>query len=841
MALRAPVSTMDEHALKVLEFPAVREMLAEHAATTLGLERIGALLPSASARLIEQRLQETSEALRLLETPGSFHFGGARDIRGAVALAAAGGVLDPRTLMDVAGTLECCRRLRALLVPRRESSPRLAELGERLQDFRALETRIHEVVNDAAEVRDDATPRLERIRRTLRQTKSRMIERLQAILRSPQYRDMIQDPIITTRDGRQCIPVKAEYRSQFGGLVHDQSSSGSTYFMEPGPVVELGNELRQEELREREEVERILRELSGLVGARGEDLAYALEALSELDLISSRARLALRQHSTRPELQSEGALVLRRARHPLLKGDVVPLDLEMDRDRRVIVITGPNTGGKTVGLKTVGLMAMMAQCGLYIPADEGSTLPIFNGVYADIGDEQSLQQSLSTFSGHITNISRILTSVEAGGGTALVLLDEVGAGTDPAEGAALARAILSRLLSLGALTIATTHYGELKEYAYATAGVENASVEFDTRTLRPTYRLLVGIPGASNALTIAARYGMPESVLAEAREDVGKQRLEVSDMIRRLTEKQRATEHELRRASETAREADAARKKAERELNQLRADRADTLNRARTQADELLRSARREAERMREELKRIERDARKVVDGGATPEGLQVLRDRLLSAGKRLQQSEERVERTAERYDSHGLEREKRAEKRLGVDAEPPKDVEEEPVLKLDSHPPAVGDLVWVQGFEQRGTLLTAPQSGKVQVLIGSMRVSVPEDSARRLLSPPAVSPQPAVPMPSQGDSRLQRRFTISPELRLLGKRAEEAIVELDSYLDDACMAGLSNVRIVHGKGSGALKRVVWEFLQRHTSVGAFRHPDEAEGGHGVTIAELKD
>ncbi|HEU4754255.1 MAG TPA: endonuclease MutS2, partial [Armatimonadota bacterium] len=455
---------------------------------------------------------ETTQAVRLLDGAG-VPLGGIHDVRPAVRIAGVGGVLEPAVLLEVADTVGAGRKLRHFLLQRSESVPRLAGFAERVGEFSLIEQAVHEAINDHAEVRDDASPALSRLRKELRTIRSRMLERLNSILRSQAYRDMIQDPVITTRDGRYCIPVKSEYRTAFGGLVHDQSSSGATVFMEPQAVVELGNELRQVELKERQEVERILRELTALIGRHAVDLGYTLEALGELDFIFARGKLSLGMDAAEPVINGEGFIGLRRARHPLLTGPVVPIDVELGRAFRVLVITGPNTGGKTVALKTAGLLCLMAQSGLHVPADSGSTLPVFHGIYADIGDEQSIQQSLSTFSGHITNIAGILEAVEKSGTKSLVLLDEAGAGTDPAEGAALAKAILSHLLERGARTIASTHYGELKEFAYSTPGVENASVEFDVETLRPTYRLLIGIPGASNAFSIAARLGLPEEVV----------------------------------------------------------------------------------------------------------------------------------------------------------------------------------------------------------------------------------------------------------------------------------------------------------------------------------------
>lgn len=814
--------TMDPHSLRVLEFQAIRERLVAHTSFTLGRERAEALQPQTDEALVARLQAETTEAARLLDAPGAVSLGGLHDLRPHIKAAAVRGMLEPHALLEVLDTLQAGRKLRAYLLHRQEAAPALAEWARRIGEYPFIEAAIEEAIDASGEVRDEASPLLARLRKEIRTLRARMLDRLQSILRSPAHRDHIQDPVITTRDGRYCIPVKSEYRTAFGGLVHDQSSSGATVFMEPTSVVELGNELRQVELKERAEVERILRELTAQVGQRAEDLTESIHALGELDFIFARGKLSHAMDAVEPVLNSHGFVALRRARHPLLEGEVVPLDLELGREHTLIVITGPNTGGKTVALKTLGLLTLMAMAGLHVPAHEGSTFPVFQGVYADIGDEQSIQQSLSTFSGHITNIARILRQVEETGTCSLVLLDEVGAGTDPTEGAALAKAILTHLLNRGARTLVTTHFGELKEFAYSTPGVENASVEFDLATLRPTYRLLVGIPGTSHAFSIAARLGLPESVIEAARGLIGTDRAVLSDVIQRLTEEQRATETDARKAHQAAREVERKRDQLDRELKRAQADRAETLARARAQAEEILRGARREMDRVKDELKRLERQARRAADAPESEAGLQKVRDRL----RALEQRSER-----------------RTERRLPITAKtapPPKETPD-----LSPEPPAVGDLVWVTGLNQRGTLLSPPDGGRAQVLVGSMRTTVPIDSVQKILTPrPAAAPRAAVPAGAAGaamDTRLAKKASLAAEIKLLGLRADEALSRLDQYVDQACVAGVSPLRIVHGKGTGALKRVVWDFLQHHAQVASVHHPPEEEGGTGVTIAELRD
>lgn len=817
---------MNPHALRVLEFDAIREKVVEQATNSLGQERASEMEPSWREDQVRRWQAETTDAVRLLGSGGGIPLGGIHDIRPAIRAASVEGTLEPVILLQVADTAAAGRKLKSFLLQRKETAPNLEDLARRIGEFPLVERAIYEAINEHAEVRDDASPTLERLRKELRVTRARMMDRLNSYLRGSAYKDMIQDPVITTRDGRYCIPVKSEYRAQFGGIVHDQSSSGATVFMEPAPVVELGNELRTVEAKERQEVERILRELTSRVGQFSLDLTETVNVLGELDFIFARGKLSQVMNGVEPVVNKEGFVGLRRARHPLLTGAVVPIDVDLGREHTVLVITGPNTGGKTVTLKTTGIFALMAQSGLHIPADEGSTMPVFLDVYADIGDEQSIQQSLSTFSGHIRNISRILKDVEKTGQRSLVLLDEAGAGTDPTEGAALAKAILGELLRRGARTIATTHYGELKEFAYSTQGVENASVEFDLQTLRPTYRLLIGIPGSSNAFSIAERLGLPEQVVNEARGMIGTDRTILSDVIQRLTEDQRATETDLRKAERAAREVEEMRDRYARDLRQLKADRADTLQRAKNQAEELLRGARREIDRVKEELRKIEKQARKAAEEPGNTAALDDLRERIAGLSNKLDRREAHVDRTKIR-------------KETAAPALPD-------AIKTDKTPPAPGDLVWITGFNQRGTLLTEAAGGKAQVQIGSMRTTVPIDSVQRIVTPRGGAPAPApgsspyVRAPGS-DLRMRARTHVTPEIQLLGLRADEAMTRLDSYVDQACLAGLANFRVVHGRGTGALKRVVWDFLREHPSVAHFQHPGEEEGGTGVTVVELRE
>jgi DNA mismatch repair protein MutS2 len=822
---------MNDHTLRVLEFGAIRALLAEQAACALGRERAEAVAPLTDPVLIRRRQQETTQAALVLDRAGQIPLGGIRDIRPAVHLAVIEGLLEPPTLLTVGDTLAAGRQLRAFLLARGEEAPALADLARCISEFPAIEAAIAAAISDHGEVRDEASATLARLRKEMRVLHNRLTERLQSMLRSPGTREMIQEPIVTTRGDRYCLPVKAEFRVQFGGLVHDQSSSGATVFMEPTAVVELGNELRQLAIRERQEIERILRELSGRIGSAAPALRDTLAALAELDFIVARARLSLAQDASEPAFAADGAgapaLRLRRARHPLLRGAVVPIDVELGDPARVLVITGPNTGGKTVSLKTVGLLVLMAQSGLHIPADSGSVLPRFDGVFADIGDEQSIQQSLSTFSGHITHIAAILNAV-AGSARSLVLLDEVGAGTDPTEGAALAKSILRHLLEAGVYCIATTHYGELKEFAYTHAGVENASVEFDLETLQPTYRLLIGIPGSSNAFTIAARLGLPAPVIGAARGMIGTDQAQMADVIERLTQDQRQTEEHRRQASRAAAEVEALRARYEQDLERLRTDREETRTRVRSEAERLARQARQEVSRLLEELRRLEGEAREASAGGSAARVAR-LREQVRQAAR---ETEERLAQPAAAEAAEELPSPGPVDETVRVDA---------------ARRPERGDLVWIPTLNQRGTLLEEPDNGRAQVQVGAIRMTLPYGALQRIMAAPrrtpAARPGGAARRGSTAatEVQLQARANIASEIHLRGQHVEEALRVLDDYLDDAVLAGLASLRIVHGKGTGTLRRAVWDWLQSHPHVAEYRLGEDGEGGGGVTVVRLKE
>lgn len=787
---------MDAHTLKVLEWRKVLDRLAAHTATGMGREAAFNLAPAVYPEVVNRALQETREAKALLDRGAGMPLGGIRDIRQAVDRAAIEFPLAPIELLDVAQTVAAARRLRTFLVRGVDDHPLLAEIGGNLPVLPGIETRIEEAIAANGEVRDSATPDLARLRSQRKLSHNRLMERLNSIVAGERYRTFIQEPIVTLREGRYCIPVKAEFRGQLGGIVHDASASGATVFVEPGSCVELGNELKEIAVREEQEVARILGRLTALIGAAAAEMRQMLETLRALDLANAKAALALEMDASEPRVNRDGLVRLRAARHPLLTGAVVPIDIEIGATFSILLITGPNTGGKTVALKTVGLMAIMAQSGLQIPASPDTDLALFDQVFADIGDEQDIEQSLSTFSAHLRNIVHITGALR---GSALVLLDEVGAGTDPAEGAALAKAILSALKRAGARVLATTHYGELKEYAYANAGVENAAVEFDRETLRPTYRVLLGVPGSSHALYIAGRLGLAEAIIEEARANLSTRDRTTSELLQQI-EASRRHALELERDAELAgRAAAAAREEYERRAREV-ADVQRTVRReAQEEAREVLRRASEKAENILDELRKMNRGKRK---GSTARQELAALRTEVAGA------------------------------------------LEEPEEPEAESAPPGGyalrrGDRVRVTSLGAEGTLIEDPREGIVAVQVGSMRATLPVDVLRPASAKPDDPARRA--RSSAAEISMRKAIHISPDLTIRALRVDEAAPMLEKYLDDAYAAGIAQVRIIHGKGTGALRRFVGDTLRVHPVVGGFRAGDDGEGGEGVTIVTFKE
>jgi DNA mismatch repair protein MutS2 len=775
---------MDDRTLRVLEFFRIRERLRTLATSSLGEEIVSALLPSADRAAVEEWLQETSEA-RLLLGEGEVPLRGLRDIRSALQRARIGAILRPEDLVEILHVARAGRLTAAYVLERGERVPQTAAAARRIPSLELLEAAIERAIAEDGTVVDSASGELARIRRDIRATQERLRTKLEEIVRSARWARMLQDPIVTVRGDRYVVPVKQAYTSQFPGILHDQSASGATAFMEPLVALQMGNRLRELEGAETREIERILGALSARVGERADEVEVMIAILGRLDFALAKARLADEMGAASAVLVEQPALDFRRARHPLLiprRGEareVVPIDVRLGTDFRTLVITGPNTGGKTVTLKTVGLLTLMAQAGLHIPADEGSRAGLFEAVFADIGDEQSIEQSLSTFSSHMTAIVRVLSEAREG---ALVLLDEIGAGTDPTEGSALAQAIIETLHERGARTVVTTHYSELKALAYQTQGIENASVEFDAETLRPTYRLLIGTPGRSNAFVIASRLGLADDIASRARSYLAAELLTVDDVLAGIERDQKTVASERARAAALRAELEETRAGYEERVRRLEAERGDILERARSEA------------------RRIVEQARAEVD--ATLSSLRA----------------ERAERAAE------------AARRRLREIETP--LEPAPAPDVPSSPPAsveIGAPVHVASLDADGTIAAVGERD-VEVRIGSVKVRVPREELRA-----------AKPVVSSGESRPWGRTETAPvsaRLDLRGQTVEEATSALEKYLDSALLAGLPRLVIVHGKGTGALRKAVHDTLRAHPEV-HFRMAPPNEGGDGATIVEF--
>lgn len=782
-----------ERTLKVLEFDKVLAQLVQHASSSLARERVEALLPYLSAEEVRQAQAATAEGVTAYRLRGEVPLGGIHDIRPSIRRSTMGGILSPQEFLDLADTLSSGRRLKHFLLElsEKEPIPILKGEAERIEGLKNLETKIRGKIDEYGEVLDGASPQLRKIRIEIRSHESGIKQKLDRMVKDTAYQKMIQEAVVTLRNGRYVIPVKQEYRTGFGGLVHDQSASGATLFIEPEAVVRLNNELREAKMKEEREIERILRELSAQVAAEAEALSINVEALAALDFIFTKAKYAMAVKGVHPFINEQKVLRLKKARHPLIpKEKVVPIDVEVGETFTMLVITGPNTGGKTVSLKTIGLITLMGQAGLHIPAGEGSQISVFEKIFADIGDEQSIEQNLSTFSSHMTHIVKIVEEMTP---ESLILLDELGAGTDPVEGAALAIAILEEIYQRGACVVATTHYSELKVYAYNHPGVMNASMEFDVETLSPTYRLLLGIPGRSNAFAIAKRLGLPDAIIRRASSQVDEESREMERMIARLA-KARNEAESLREQAERTREAMerervsflAEKERFERERERLHQE-------AIREAEEVVQKARAEAETVIEELRRMGEE-----EGGGIKE------HRLIEARKRLEKAVP--------------DRHLRKEGETGRPA--PKGLKP-------------GDEVYVHSLKLKGTILEAAGQDEYVVQVGILKTKLSGRDLERRDEEKKAAERSVVRIVSPKER-------IRPEVDLRGQTVEEALIHLDRYLDEALLAGLHQVTIIHGLGTGALKRAVQEYLRSHRSIEHFRAGGQGEGGLGVTVAELR-
>ncbi len=786
-----------EKSLQTLELPAVLQMLAGEAVSSGAKERALALSPTADQALLRRRLEETDAAKSMMVVRGSPSFQGIKDVRPALQRADMGGALNTRELLDIAALLQCARLVRGYIADDRVGKTCIDHIFNGLRANRFLEEKISTCIPAEEEIADSASPELQNIRRQMRAAAARARDALQKIISSPSYQKALQEPIITMRSDRFVVPVKADHKGAVPGLVHDISASGMTLFVEPMAAVKANNELRELAGKEKLEIERILAELSADCAAHRTDIEESYELLLRLDLIFAKGKLSYKLDCQRAETVEKG-IVLRRARHPLLdRAKAVPIDVELGDSFDTLVITGPNTGGKTVSLKTVGLLAAMNQCGLHIPAADGSRLPVFSHILADIGDEQSIEQNLSTFSAHMSNIVRILELCDE---SSLILFDELGAGTDPTEGAALAVSIIEYARQKGAVIAATTHYAELKIYATNTAGVQNASCEFDVETLRPTYRLLVGIPGKSNAFAISGRLGLGQDIIDDAKSRVSSDSASFEATIEKLEQTRLQMEKERTEIAKRLRQAEEDGKKAAflRSELEVRLDKADL--KARREAERILSEARSAAEEVFAQLDEMKRRANEQEDAQRINEARSELR-------RRLNLKEEELRPSA---------------------VQPVTDA-------VSSRPVRVGDTVKIKSMGMKAEVTAVSADRVLSLRAGIMNVSAREDEV--LLIDEAAAPKKKQAVSAGTQLRMLR---VEPQVDLRGMEAIEAIAVAEQYIDSAVMAKLSTVTIIHGKGTGALRAAVQQMLRRNRHVKSFRLGRYGEGETGVTVVELK-
>ena len=791
---------MTERSLRVLEFHKIRAELSKYCVSDMGREKCEALVPTNRIADVRRMQQETEEARVVLTYLGGTPMIPFADVRASLHLAEIGSALSPRALLDIAACLRAARAARDALVTDRDNTPMLTANASRLSTNRTLEQAIGDAILSEEEIADRASPELFTIRRKMRSCNERVRERLNGMIHSPTTQKYLQEAIITMRADRYVLPVKQEYRGMVPGIVHDQSATGATIFVEPMAVVEIGNELKQLIASEKAEIDRILRALSAQVAPDAAAIADNLAILAQLDFAFAKASLAREMMACEPKVNDEGRIDIRRGRHPLIDPQkVVPLDIRLGADFTTLIITGPNTGGKTVTLKTTGLFTLMAQSGLQVPAEHGTELAVFDDVFADIGDEQSIEQSLSTFSGHMTNIVSILTQVTP---DSLVLFDELGAGTDPTEGAALAQAILSTLLDMHTRTVATTHYSELKEYALTTENVENASVEFDVTTLRPTYRLSIGIPGKSNAFEISRKLGLPEFVIGKAKELLSKEQVRFEDVIANAEYHRQVAEKERQIAEEASREMVAIRNQAEAERKKLEEQRERSIKKAKEEAKRIVENARRESDAIIAELRAMKKA------GGAQEHEIQRVRKQVDTAQEAL------------------------ADKPEEAAGEVPKSVK-------------VGDMVHIASMDVDATVMSLPDAkGYLQLKVGMMKMRAQMSDLRTLSSTQKLIKKEQKKQEHKRAMREQRvdvmTRPVRQELDVRGMALDEAIPEVQKFLDDAMLSSLGEVSIIHGNGTGILRAGIQDCLRRHPCVSSFRLGRYGEGETGVTIVSLK-
>ena len=791
---------MNKH-FEALELPKILERLAGFTACPDAREAALALSPKNEYFEAQSLLDQTEAAHTLIAKFGAPSFGGLKNVQNSLHRAQAGGTLSMRELLDIAQVL---RVIRGICTWRDKSAgleTAIDDLFFSLSPNKYLEDRITNAILSDDEMSDNASPDLKNIRRKMRQQDAKIRDQLEKLLRSPTYKNSLQEAIVTQRNGRFVVPVKSEHRAEVAGMVHDTSGSGSTVFIEPASVVEANNEIKVLESRERDEIERILTELSEEAGSFYDSVRISYQSAVELNLIFAKAQLAYSMKAGKPVLNAVGEIELKQARHPLIAAEkVVPVDIRLGAEFDALVITGPNTGGKTVSIKTLGLLTLMAACGLYVPAADNSRVAVFRHVFADIGEEQSIEQSLSTFSAHMKNIVAIDKETDD---STLVLIDELGAGTDPVEGAALAVSILEALRKKGAKIAATTHYSELKEYALNTERVENASCEFSVETLRPTYKLLIGIPGRSNAFAISERLGISPDIIDNARKLVSSENQRFEDVVDTLEQTRAEMEHEKQKTLELQGEVDALRKKAEQQVEDAKQKSDRELERAKQEAQRIVENARRAANSLILEVERLKKE-----------------QAREKNAAEMARKAKAAMKRHLNDLDDLTAER-------LG---------EEDDGDYVLPRPLTIGDTVYVTVLGTNGTVTALPDSkDNVEIQAGSMKMKVPLQSLRLRNSPKKNTPQrTAVTRSDRGPS------TSKTSVDLRGKNAEEALLDLDMFLDGALRAGLSEVTVVHGKGTGVLRKAVQAHLRKLPFVRSFRLGAYGEGEDGVTIVEFK-
>ena len=799
------MSDLFEKSIRTLELPAVLELLARHAVSDEAKARCLRLRPSTEAAVVEHLLDETDAAKVRVGLHGSPSFAGVKDVSRPLDRADHGGVLNTRELLDIAGVLTAARRVSDYDAERQGEATAIDRLFSALHVNRYLEDKIRSAILDEETIADTASPELADIRRSMRAAASKGRQILQRIISSPSYAKVLQEALITQRDGRFVVPVKAECKGSLPGLVHDVSSSGATLFVEPMGVVQANNELKELQAKEDKEIDRVLRILSGECAAQRENILYDYDLLVQLDTIFARAQLSYAMDAGRPLVRTRGGIDLKRARHPLLDpAKAVPVTVSLGGAYDTLVITGPNTGGKTVTLKTLGLLSLMAQCGLHIPAGDQSAVQVFTRILADVGDEQSIEQSLSTFSAHMANTVEILRQADD---RSLILFDELGAGTDPVEGAALAIAIIQDVRAKGALTAATTHYAELKTFAMTTAGVENASCEFDVQTLRPTYRLLIGIPGKSNAFAISRRLGLEESVIENAKAQMDSESVRFEDVLTQLEEKRQRLEKAQGEADRLWRQREEDARKARTFREQMEKAKDTARSKGETEARRIVQQAQRQADEVFAELEQLRRQQRA---------DYQSVNDRKADIRRRLNEAESELHR---------------------------RDGSAEPI-PAPTRPIAVGDTVELSGVRTGATVLAVNGDGTLLLQAGKMKMTVKAAQVRLLETAEEVEKKKkqsdAARQRSSGAVTLNTGARASAELDIRGLETLEAVRVVETYLDAASRAKLGSVTIIHGKGTGALRAAVHQMLKKNRQVKSFRLGRYGEGEAGVTVVELK-